>query len=140
MLVPVNDTFCNTTGNGKQNEFASHEQLNELIRFKALFSVSGRTCMHKQLAFFSQIYEYLIVPKHVINNTSRGEVYQCIASSPDITFMIYIYCWLIFNLYFNCIMSRSGLSVHYNIFFYFKTAIVNWILQNEDLLLYGHFL
>ena len=65
-------------------------------------------CIYTNIIFYFQRYQYLIVPKQVIKDKSCGgdlAIDECITSSPDITCMIYRFCWLIFNQYFICIFS-----------------------------------
>ena len=49
----------------------------------------------KYLLSFSKISTFNCVSRQVINEKSRGgdlEIDECIASSPDITCMIYMFC------------------------------------------------
>ena len=83
-------------------EFASHEYSNQLIRFKRSFSVPARKYVHTEIfafifkdniCFHFQRYQHLIVSRQVINEKSHGgdlAIDECIASSPDITCMIYV--------------------------------------------------
>jgi hypothetical protein len=90
----------------------------------------------KYLLSFSKISTFNCVSRQVINEKSRGgdlAIDKCIASSPDITCMIYMFCWLITNNSLQLATFNNYLAFQS---FNYEQYLVNFTLSSTYIYIY----